>query len=424
MRPAKLIVSTAVICAAALSFATAGLAPHAAADSVVNGPVRIIDAAHPLPPIGAAASTSDPNGTTAVPVVPTETQHDDVVAHQEGLISPVPTPSDASSPPCTDFAGGDYIVTRFLWCNVINVGYPVLQGGKVIGQVSWTQVTTGTAQNGDRGVDLITQMINIVRTGTTTDGLLRVDWRTSGYAGSDGSNPACRLGLAPGRPTLLSQWQAGGRDSAYIYSDQSDGYGRDYVSRCGIASYDTDTGGTGGPFASGHMRSDSASYLPSSGGAVFDGKVPVFSDYSIFSSANGAVAQHIFDAQMDPSSTYPPKPGKDIPGSIVSGKPLTRLYPEWDATATAEYNLNRTVTQQACAAIAPQPPDPSLQCDEYPFASTWEGAGFGDGNFSVRYVDATQNSSAGGTLSAWYSSDRILHRDLFYVDIQIGGKGG
>ncbi|MGX1762485.1 hypothetical protein ACWIG5_37290, partial [Streptomyces lydicus] len=44
-------------------------------------------------------------------------------------------------------------------------------------------------------------------------------------------------------------------------------------------------------------------------------------------------------------------------------------------------------------------------------------AGAGDGNFSVRYANDSQNRSAGASLAAWYNSDRILHFDRFYVNI-------
>ncbi|WP_254708364.1 NucA/NucB deoxyribonuclease domain-containing protein [Streptomyces lunaelactis] len=58
---------------------------------------------------------------------------------------------------------------------------------------------------------------------------------------------------------------------------------------------------------------------------------------------------------------------------------------------------------------------PGEQCDEFPFASTKEGAGKGDGNFSVRYVPQPDNSTAGAGLSAWYGQDRILDGDPYGI---------
>ncbi|MFD7643452.1 hypothetical protein ACFV4P_22675 [Kitasatospora sp. NPDC059795] len=68
-------------------------------------------------------------------------------------------------------------------------------------------------------------------------------------------------------------------------------------------------------------------------------------------------------------------------------------------------------------ACAPLPHADTEECDEFPFASTWEGAGRGDQNYSVLYVGGTQNGQAGTALGSWYGSDRILHNDAFGVRI-------
>ncbi|MFE5853508.1 NucA/NucB deoxyribonuclease domain-containing protein [Streptomyces sp. NPDC056500] len=64
----------------------------------------------------------------------------------------------------------------------------------------------------------------------------------------------------------------------------------------------------------------------------------------------------------------------------------------------------------------PQPQsNPGEQCDKSPFSSTKEGAGKGDGNFSVRYVRGAQNGSAGTKLAVWYGQDRILDGDGYGI---------
>ncbi|WP_405849118.1 NucA/NucB deoxyribonuclease domain-containing protein [Streptomyces sp. NBC_01518] len=160
---------------------------------------------------------------------------------------------------------------------------------------------------------------------------------------------------------------------------------------------------------------DSASYLGSNGAGIFDRVVPIMQEYSVTSTRNGAVAQHVKDAQTIPNSTYPPKSdgsAKTIPGAVGSGVPLTRLMSTWDAAAIAQYSANRNKVTSTCANLSHNTGE---ECDEYPFASTWEGAGKNDGNFSVRYVDGTQNGNAGTDLNNWYIADRILHKDKFYV---------
>ncbi|WP_425574852.1 NucA/NucB deoxyribonuclease domain-containing protein [Streptantibioticus ferralitis] len=84
-------------------------------------------------------------------------------------------------------------------------------------------------------------------------------------------------------------------------------------------------------------------------------------------------------------------------------------------TPTLRTSTRRTAKQRPCVREPAEGSEPGL-C-EYPFASSWEGAGVGDGNFFVRYVNASQNRSAGGSLVVWYGKDRILNRDGFSVYI-------
>jgi hypothetical protein len=66
-------------------------------------------------------------------------------------------------------------------------------------------------------------------------------------------------------------------------------------------------------------------------------------------------------------------------------------------------------------------------CDEYPFASTLEGASASAGNFpefSVRAVSASPNRCAGSALGRYYRDDRILYvNDGFFVEL-VGGPSG
>ncbi|MEW1839524.1 NucA/NucB deoxyribonuclease domain-containing protein [Nonomuraea angiospora] len=55
-------------------------------------------------------------------------------------------------------------------------------------------------------------------------------------------------------------------------------------------------------------------------------------------------------------------------------------------------------------------------CDEYPFASTHEGAAFAGYNISVAIVECKYNNAAGALLNGWYDRHRILEKDPFWVD--------
>lgn len=122
-----------------------------------------------------------------------------------------------------------------------------------------------------------------------------------------------------------------------------------------------------------------------------------------------------------------------LPGDYVSGgggTPLHRVVDESIQTA------NRAI---ACGSWTnPQPGVTS--CDEYPFASTIEGAASGpsggrtfpgceipqlpsDGSvtgpigFSACYVNDSQNSYAGVELGVMYQHNRVMAGDSFFVDV-------
>jgi hypothetical protein len=166
------------------------------------------------------------------------------------------------------------------------------------------------------------------------------------------------------------------------------------------------------------IRCDSASYFARRPLACINDDVIPYLTYQINSPAAVSVhdvAVHIRQAQDTPDLTYPPSPTpKKIPGKYVYENPqdngLHRI-PE------AEEGPNRAEVRRACNGLRPIPTDE--QCDEYPFASTAEGAASQDWDYSVKAVDGRQNTRAGGYLRWYYFWDRILYKDMdsFYVNI-------
>ncbi|MER6945782.1 NucA/NucB deoxyribonuclease domain-containing protein [Nonomuraea sp. NPDC000554] len=57
------------------------------------------------------------------------------------------------------------------------------------------------------------------------------------------------------------------------------------------------------------------------------------------------------------------------------------------------------------------------ECDEYPFASTWEGSVTSGFDASHRLIDATQNRDGGTNLQVWYGEQRVIEKDAFYVQV-------
>ncbi|MGW2617600.1 NucA/NucB deoxyribonuclease domain-containing protein [Streptomyces sp. NPDC001500] len=108
------------------------------------------------------------------------------------------------------------------------------------------------------------------------------------------------------------------------------------------------------------------------------------------------LAQHIQDAQTT----------DNLPGKHGTMRYLTRL------TNKTKIRENRDTS---CPTSLPRPT--GKQCDEYPFASTWQGARTG-GSYSRRMIDATQNRSGGQALARFYLYNRIIEKDRFLVWIK------
>ncbi|WP_133791153.1 hypothetical protein [Kribbella sp. VKM Ac-2571] len=120
------------------------------------------------------------------------------------------------------------------------------------------------------------------------------------------------------------------------------------------------------------------------------------------------VAQHVYWAINDPNSTTPPPaPGdtKSIPNK------LNRLVDD------SKINLNRNVATDACDRLLQNPRPDGKQCDEYPFASSQQGAATSPStDYSVALIDGEQNEREGGRRGAWYTADRYVDGDEFLVE--------
>ncbi|GAB7188999.1 hypothetical protein ATKI12_8830 [Kitasatospora sp. Ki12] len=98
-------------------------------------------------------------------------------------------------------------------------------------------------------------------------------------------------------------------------------------------------------------------------------------------------------------------------GQPDSPNPLTR------STSPTVESDNR---KAACPVPGvPKPTTPAgtvWSCDEYPFATTLEGAAkTPPPNSGSVWVPKAENDSQGGTLSAFYAAQRVLNGDKFYV---------
>ncbi|MGW5671083.1 NucA/NucB deoxyribonuclease domain-containing protein [Micromonospora sp. NPDC003776] len=188
------------------------------------------------------------------------------------------------------------------------------------------------------------------------------------------------------------------------------------------------------------IRCDSANYFELFGvdypKACINAEVIPHLQYTVGDPGHDAVARHIQTAQDSPLSTYPIEldETKSIPGKYTGNADDRGLHRV--PYQGAIYNLNVDMKNAACGRQYPYndwtglpPYDTSTSdCDEYPFATTAEGAA--TRNFSVRAVPSSQNRSAGSSLRYYYFGDRILYnyQDQFWVEIKdcltCGGGGG
>lgn len=190
------------------------------------------------------------------------------------------------------------------------------------------------------------------------------------------------------------------------------------------------------------VRCDSATYFPGRPKAcVFYDVIPHL-QYALLNADGSktpehAVAEHIRDAFAYPNATYPLKIDgpKRIPGNYQGATLDDRLQRvPYDSP---DHIANGKEKDRACNRVYPYtdtglevPPVKDVeQCDEFPFATTVQGAVHPDWDFSVRAVPKDDNRDAGIALQDYYKNDRILYYDddLFFVEIlpvRGGGSGG
>ena len=349
--------------------------------------------------------------------------------------TPPSTPRESDVRDCTRHdnakSGEGRVHNRFLWCQKWFAEAKLFLGGLEIGhgRIDFTAVGYGR-DDGDRSVRIFLRSDGADWDGWffTGGGSIMGLWADCAPA----TQPWCASGGETAAQTLgewnddrsWHEWNIASNENGSNSPDkvlrhkwQLNGYARDSDGR----EYDQ----LASPQHT--IRCDSANYFSSFGddlpkACVFDDVIPHLR-YSVNDPRVSQVARHIRDAQNRPDMTYPMTGGKVIPGKYTGDRddPGLHRVPGDSSTALG----NRDYARWACNSTGPfvgiglpQPPGPGQECDEYPFASTEEGAASPDWDFSVRAVSGTQNRAAGGLLNWFYTSDRILYgNDEYYVEI-------
>ncbi|MCQ4043785.1 hypothetical protein ACFOSC_26425 [Streptantibioticus rubrisoli] len=169
------------------------------------------------------------------------------------------------------------------------------------------------------------------------------------------------------------------------------------------------------------MNWDAAPYLANAkasdpkkrGGAAFT-IMPTLVYSSQQGSPEKAVADHLLLAHTKPGATKPPNPHKNVPGFDYN-HPLHRLFYD-----TKRRRKNRSQAISVCVKYwgkdyAKSDPSGPRECDEYPFASTYEGAAQSiyepsapKDNFSAMALAKADNGAAGTILSLFMDKNRII----------------
>ncbi|MFI0242879.1 hypothetical protein [Streptomyces sp. NPDC016845] len=274
----------------------------------------------------------------------------------------------------------------------------------------------------------------------------QLDMRIECIPTDDSDWDSCEDGDRNGRNDTIQNWLSSGWAEAQLVSEAKTprkGHGQQ-IQRAtvygkfvfSIPGFETDPDQSTSGSTS--IRFDSAWYITGTAGAkkqgsIFESVDPFLAYSNAADSGYKKVADHIAKALNDPGSTMPPRSDKKIPGGAATF-PNHRLAPSVSSDHRKRYRANRYDKGLACDAHFEDWKDEvdddgaEKECDEFPFASTYEGAArarpeYSGGNdyvnwFSVQPLSRTQNGLAGRILGKWYNDDRILDSDAFHIKVR------
>ncbi|WP_084467546.1 NucA/NucB deoxyribonuclease domain-containing protein [Actinokineospora inagensis] len=289
--------------------------------------------------------------------------------------------------------------------------------GSYLGYFDFELWILAFAYDGSRRVDYVTSVENVHQSTTMSNELtwltIRLDCR--------GTDLVCPAGLS--RADTIAGWYARSTmDTVTITSPDTAGTGPyktvPLTETVGFTGEYRD--GRTAPFykdteAINHVRFDSADSALGNGkykGTVFTDHVPRF---ALARTGEGAdeEARHVDDTLHHPERTFPAVIGKNAPGENA---PLHRLM---DPT---KRRANHDAAVRLCTNVwGTNYAAGGMECDEYPFQSTYEGAAESTGNQpglwngSARPIPAADNGRGGTLLANFYGANRVLDNDAFFI---------
>ncbi|MFJ2819406.1 hypothetical protein [Streptomyces sp. NPDC087294] len=315
-----------------------------------------------------------------------------------------------------------FVKSRYAVCSGKQFDQVWLRNGEPVGTSHFDVLGIGTIPKNSRVMTVNYYYTDFARVGTnaapalgiTTKGSIAQSWpSTAKYTHGGTTMPVTKkwAELLAGKPithTVSVPSSEKGSNGA------TNNISAVYISNIKLVS---PPGWTANAFTGGDLfmlppRWDKAPYLSSAatGAAVFS--VTTALQYSTAATApEREVALHIKKAFTKPGSTQPPSSKKHVPGQTADA-PLTRLYSD---TKRRDQNRNRSVYNCQKYFGTGYTQNGTKECDEYPMATTYEGAVWSDydpraepNNFSVLPVAKASNRDAGILLGQFYDKNRII----------------
>ncbi|WP_185912885.1 NucA/NucB deoxyribonuclease domain-containing protein [Streptomyces sp. IPPR8] len=379
------------------------------------------DAVAAMETVGPAASyapkSPDPSGTAPAPRALSTT------TAAAGLY---PEPAHTmTAAECEKGLGRDkkfFIKSRFAVCSGAQFMQTWVRNGTSVGQSSFVLLAIGTVAKGSRTMEVQYRYTHLDQTGVTgVSGLMITPsvvvpqkWPATAQTHQGGLIPGAQSWAAlkaqptPGfLHTLTVNKGQGSKPDDTVFA----------VYQPSVSLKPTGgwrmTGALSGTLFFLAPRWDSARYISSSGGAVFSYVVAM-----PFSTKAGAkerlAAQHIKDAYTAPKTTKPVNNAKNLPG-LTADRPLTRLY--HDAQRRKD---NRNEAIKTCKKYwGNNYASGGKECDEFPFATTYQGAAqalkkydpqqkASKDNFSARPIPKEDNGAGGRLMADFYRLNRII----------------
>ncbi|MFP8903927.1 NucA/NucB deoxyribonuclease domain-containing protein [Streptomyces atacamensis] len=307
------------------------------------------------------------------------------------------------------------VIDHFSWCQAsyydVEIKRCTSSGScTTVGKANFRLTTIGHGTDGDRKVEFVTLMDDVTLTGDVgqvSSQLLRISMECTPY-----SSAQCTADANNGKTDTISGWQSVPSTFFRFTSPLTGSTGTDQISWYDFHSTLTLVGANSVEMGGNGFRCDSATYVYNKG-CVFDLVIELWYDLSVSNPDVDETAYHIYEAQYWPDRTVPSWEGKTVPGSIDSSEPLTRVYHDKSLRDANHRKAVSTCRQYFGDDYAQR----GLDCDEYPFQSTLQGAAAGDNRYSARALTSSDNQNAGNLLGQWYGSQRILDGDPFYVAI-------